>query len=140
MPRPTVYVASALANADLVLDLERELADHGIAPSYSWATDYQEEKAGRARFTKAQQARLCLAGVRTADVVVFVPPGKRGAHVEFGAALGLNKPVVLWARPDVDDAIGFHELAWASPASRGGVVRYVRQAVGLPPAPPKEPS
>jgi nucleoside 2-deoxyribosyltransferase len=45
----------------------------------------------------AATASAELAGVREADVLVVLLPGGYGTHVEIGAALALDKPIVIHA-------------------------------------------
>lgn len=69
-----------------------------------------------------------VRGVQDADLVVFVPPGARGAHVELGAALGLGKPVVMLTCPVPLDALFyFHPLVHRVP-TLGALLRWVESA------------
>jgi nucleoside 2-deoxyribosyltransferase len=56
--------------------------------------------AHRGASTASEYADLAvaeIAGIRDADVLIVLLPGGYGTHVEIGAALALEKPVILHA-------------------------------------------
>lgn len=132
MTRFRVYYASSLANHDLILSLEAEGVRQGFAPSYSWATDYLAELTRTDPLSfpeKVGIADKCVQGVRDCDVLVLVVPAKRGAHIEYGVAVGAGKPVVVWSRDPSDD-IGFYGAAGAAIVrTRDEIFDAVRAAI-----------
>jgi hypothetical protein len=107
-----VYVASALANYALVLELQAGLAARGVGTAFDWAARRRAELAGGRVLTANERTELAAemeAGVRRADALLLVCPGKRGAHVEFGIAVGCGKPAVVCA-PDPAEDISFYKL------------------------------
>jgi nucleoside 2-deoxyribosyltransferase len=69
------------------------LEQHGWERTYVWGDiDSNSDQYG-------EIAEAELKGIRLADVVLVLLPGGFGTHVELGAALALDKPVLLHA-PD----------------------------------------
>jgi nucleoside 2-deoxyribosyltransferase len=87
------YAASRLGNADMVKALHTMMRDHGWSPSYDWTV--HGSVRGNADLI-AEAAKEELRSVRAANVVIVLLPGGRGTHVELGAALALEKPVLLY--------------------------------------------
>ena len=93
--RRQAYIASGLANASKARDVRRVLENCGWGLTYDWTQHgLIEAKYIRPLFAVAE-----TNGVRRADVLITVLPGGRGTHTELGIALGLSKPVILYA-PD----------------------------------------
>lgn len=97
------YIAGKITNANRVNELVAHLSGRGWVCTYDWAAQPSlQALLADGCITKAFQvqaertAKLELAGVRDADVVLVCGQGGRGTHVEIGAALAANKPVVLW--------------------------------------------
>lgn len=98
------YCATSLNNADQAKIVIRRLCDFGHECSYDWTSHGK---------VSGHQAMLdiCLKeleGVLEADVVVVLWPGRRGTHVELGAALATNKPVFFIVPPDFDADVSFY--------------------------------
>lgn len=87
------YIASGLENADNVEKLAAQLRDSGWTQTYNWTEhgSVNDEPTERIR----EVAHRELAGVWQADIVIVMLPGGRGTHVEMGAAIAWNKPVIL---------------------------------------------
>lgn len=94
------YIATSLDRAaehNLVRDA---LARLGIGCTYDWTEHGSVYAEGMARVE--QVAMLEIGGVLKADVVVVLLPGGKGTHVELGAAIAADKPVVLYSQdPEV---------------------------------------
>ncbi len=100
------YVASKFSRLADVKRVVEKLRAIGVEVNADW-TDHSA--AGRAGADLLKYLRACAEadrdGVRTADVLVMVhDPASRGGFVEFGAALGLGKLlVVIGGRLDYPD-------------------------------------
>ncbi len=79
------------AEADAI---SASLEKRGWKRTFAWAVVDGGDAAGRTGMALAD-----LQGVRDADVLIVLLPGGYGTHVEIGAALALEKPVILHA-PD----------------------------------------
>lgn len=86
------YLASSLKNIDWCRLMIRDLELLGHRCMYNWTTH------GQVTLDKCREtASAELEGIHRADVLVLRLPGRRGSHVELGAALALRKPVVIVA-------------------------------------------
>jgi hypothetical protein len=113
MPRASVYVASSLKNHARVCVVQKYLRAVGLDIAHDWATPYGARLArGETETAREQEAELLheLDAAAHCDVLLFVLPAGRGAHVELGVAMGKHRPVVV-LNERRDDAIGFVELA-----------------------------
>jgi nucleoside 2-deoxyribosyltransferase len=79
------------ADADAVANA---LNSHGWHRTLAWSGTDSAETAEH-----AQTAMTELDAVREAEVLIVLLPGGFGTHVEMGAALALDKPVIIHA-PD----------------------------------------
>lgn len=107
-----IYIASGLKNYLNVIRLQSELASEGIGVTFDWASEFQKQLAFGQRPTQADKSNLASAmenGVREAEVLLLMMPAKRGAHVEFGIAIGAGKPVVVFNEDEKED-ISFYLL------------------------------
>jgi nucleoside 2-deoxyribosyltransferase len=91
---PKFYLATRKDRADQAQALLEALQSRGWERTFTWTG---EDKAGAQEYPELALAEL--AGVREADVLIVLLPGGFGTHVEIGAALALEKPVILHA-PD----------------------------------------
>lgn len=107
------YIAARLENANLVKKVRDRLVHEGWNITHDWSIEGSVTGTTEALRRAAWDE---LRGVRTADAVIVLLPGGRGTHVELGAALILNLPVLVWAPDDlllgVDrDTCAFYHLA-----------------------------
>lgn len=91
------YVASALENAEMVRWFAGKLKSWGWQQTYDWTVHGPVQEP-----LLAETAEKELSGVKEADIVFVLFPAKRGTHVELGAAIALEKKVVLWAQSEKD--------------------------------------
>lgn len=108
-----VYVASSMANYPRTLKVMEYLEDCGFEISYDWAEPYRKSVEANREETpdeKANHAMKEIDAVKDSKALLLVLPGKRGAHVEFGCALGKGIPCVVLDETGGEDAIGFHKL------------------------------
>lgn len=97
------YVASKLENQKRVAKLIAGLEAIGWECTYDWTTHGSVATTPDKWGTVAEGE---LSGVREADVVIVWMPGGRGTHVELGAALALNK-LMLMVGSDIDLQDGY---------------------------------
>lgn len=96
---PTVYVAARSEDRGLALGVRAGLRANGIVTVARWL-DLPDLST-----IDDEQARMCLEDVTEADVLVLVQSETQhrdttgGHHVEFGAALMLDKPILLIGQP-----------------------------------------
>lgn len=86
-----VYVASSLKNADNVVTVMEKLRGLGVTITYDWTTHGLITDTSLLKEAGEGEKR----GVEDADVLFFLHPGRTGAHVELGIALGCKIPVVM---------------------------------------------
>jgi nucleoside 2-deoxyribosyltransferase len=94
-----VYVASKLENIENAARIVKALQWAAHEVTYDWTTHGPVWGQGKERIEEV--AGLELNGVTTADVVICLLPGGRGTHVELGAAVGRNIPVILHSVDEV---------------------------------------
>lgn len=92
------YIASGLANAEMVTALAKVLKARRWKHTYDWTAHGSVKGGGVARLTEVAENEM--EGVRTADIIIVLLPGGRGTHAELGGASALNKPVFIWAESD----------------------------------------
>ncbi len=115
------YIASSLNNAANVRLLRDELAFQGHEITYDWTThgfvDYQVREAdGFSLVEKIAAAEM--QGIRDANYVILLQPGRLGTYFEFGFAMALSKMVYMVGdgegpRPSFDYIcpVKFHDVA-----------------------------
>ena len=93
------YIASGLKNHANVSRLADLLKDRGHVHTYDWTIHgavYKPEKLWSENVNAMLEVSVAeMNGVRSADIVIVLPPGGRGTHVELGAAIALNKKIYL---------------------------------------------
>ena len=87
------YIATGMNNADKHNELRDILSVLGHKLTYDW-TKSDKIKDGMFHERRHEAARE-IEGVKEADMVIVIWPHGRGAHVEMGMALALDKPVVF---------------------------------------------
>lgn len=86
------YVGSSFSNIEEVRFIRDHLVAFGHTHTYDWT---QNERAASIDALRAIGEEE-VAEIQTADFVVILLPGGKGAHVELGIALGTNKPVFIY--------------------------------------------
>lgn len=95
-----VYVAAKFTEKDRVRALYTALKEAGHTITFDWTTG---EVVGN-ELEAFRAAQNDLAGVHDADVVVLLPHAySRGAYVELGYALALNKKIIVVGGPEYRD-------------------------------------
>jgi len=94
------YVATTLDNADQAQLVISKLEKFGHEVTYDWTTHGKIDVKDQETIKIAKEvAKKELQGVMDADVLIVLYPGGGGTHIEFGAALALNKPIIFVAPP-----------------------------------------
>jgi hypothetical protein len=88
------YLSTRKDRGDEAAFLIKALMAAGWERTYTWS-----DLGDAVPEVFAEAAAAELGGVRDADVLVVLLPGGFGTHVEIGAALALDKPVILYS-PD----------------------------------------
>jgi capsule biosynthesis phosphatase len=106
-----IYIASGLKNAltvTLVQDWLRVF--HHTEVTFDWAKEHLK-MAGQATTPqyKLNLVNKMYRAVLEAEGFLLMLPAKRGAHVEFGLAYGLGKPITLFNADPAED-ISFYML------------------------------
>lgn len=87
------YVGSSFSNIEEVRFMRsNELRALGHMHTYDWTQNERAALIDALRSIGEEE----VAGIQSADFVVILLPGGKGAHVELGIALGANKPVFLY--------------------------------------------
>lgn len=94
----SVYVATSLLNADQAKLVINRFREHGIEVTYDWTIHGQVFDDERLRQYGIEE----LDGVLRAELLFMMHPARSGTHVELGAALASNKPVVIVCDPSVE--------------------------------------
>lgn len=133
------YLATTVANAAAADALSAALAERGHTETYNWRP-HLNDPTGVLPGTIAHNE---ITAVIRADVVVVCLPGGRGTHIELGAALALNKDVLLCGTPDlihrpIAELVPFYfhskvmrvELDWTLPESHAAIAGILELMAG----------
>ncbi len=105
------YIGSGMKNCELVNDYAKVLNDNGWEQTYNWVKNISDDIS---RDNMIKYASLESQGVADADVVIMLLPGGRGAHIELGMALALNKKIFLCSTTEeefsIENTVAFYEL------------------------------
>ncbi len=100
-----LYIISSLHNRERVRHLRDIFATHQITLTYDWTVHGKVTDQALLPSIAASE----IKGVKTADCILFVWPGRYGSHFELGLAFGLQKPIVmLLDNYTNDDTVSFH--------------------------------
>jgi len=92
----SVYVAGSFLEKVLVHDLILKLRRLGYHVSYDWTKHKPTTDVARLRI----EARKDHGGIEVAHVFILLWPGRYSAATEFGIALTLEKPIIIYD-PDI---------------------------------------
>ena len=105
------YVGSGMKNCELVNYYAEKLIEKGWNQTYDWVKNVNEDVSID---DMREYAKLEKQGVAGADVVIIILPAGRGAHVELGMALALEKKLFLCAQAEdefsLENTVAFYEL------------------------------
>jgi len=97
----TCYVASSLDNYRQVQQVQQRLIAAGISIPCDWTAEYEKELADKSYKPPTRFALDMLRAANLSNVLLFLTPGRSGAHIELGAALSSNTYVVIHLAPEV---------------------------------------
>jgi len=105
------YVGSGMKNCELVNYYARLLKENGWEQTYDWVKNISDDIS---RNDMIKYASLESQGIVDADVVIMLLPGGRGAHIELGMAMALNKKIFLCSTTkeefSIENTVAFYEL------------------------------
>lgn len=85
------YISTGWQDRQRARTLAGILTSWGHKQTYDWT---HTDELGTLRFPEIAETEI--DAVARADVLIVLLPGERGTHTELGAALALDKPVILW--------------------------------------------
>ena len=105
------YVGSGMKNAKLVEYYQEKLKEAGWEQTYNWVNNINSDiNIDEIR----EYAKLEQEGVMNSDVVVILLPAGRGAHIELGMSIALNKKTFLCSITEdefsIENTVAFYEL------------------------------
>lgn len=105
------YVGSGMKNWELVNNYAKLLKKNGWEQTHDWVKNISDDIS---RDDMIKYASLESQGVADADVVIMLLPGGRGAHIELGMAMALNKKIFLCSTTEeefsIENTVAFYEL------------------------------
>lgn len=105
------YIGSGMKNCELINYYAKILKDNGWEQTYDWVK-YMSDDVTLEDIIK--YATLESQGIVDSDVVIILLPAGRGAHIELGMAMALNKNVFLCSDTkeefSIENTVAFYEL------------------------------
>lgn len=105
------YVGSGMKNCELVNYYVKILKENGWNQTYNWVENVNADVSIE---DMTEYAKLESKGIVDSDVVVILLPAGRGAHIELGMALALNKKVFLCSATkdefSIENTVAFYGL------------------------------
>ena len=106
------YVGSGMKNWELVNNYAKLLKENGWEQTYDWVKNISDDIS---RNDMIKYASLESQGIIDSDVVIILLPGGRGAHIELGMAMALNKEIFLCSVTNeefnIENTVAFYELS-----------------------------
>ncbi len=105
------YVGSGMKNYELVIYYAKILKENGWEQTYDWVKNVSNDVSIE---DMIEYAKLESQGIVDSDVVIILLPAGRGAHIELGMAMALNKKVFLCSTTkeefSIENTVAFYEL------------------------------
>ena len=105
------YIGSGMKNCELVNYYAKVLKEKGFIQTYDWVKNVNNDVDIN---DMTSYATLEKKVIIDADFVIILLPAGRGAHIELGIALGLNKKIFLCASSSLEfsleNTVAFYEL------------------------------
>ena len=105
------YVGSGMKNSKLVDQYAQLLKENGWKQTHDWVKNISDDIS---KEDMVKYASLESQGIMDADVVIMLLPGGRGAHIELGMAMALNKKIFLCSTTkeefSIENTVAFYEL------------------------------
>lgn len=89
-----IYVASKFENKEVVREVYKQLKENEFKITCDW-TNHQKTSDKKPKHILKKQAIEDYQGICDADILLFLPPGGKGTHIEIGIAMGKGTPVVI---------------------------------------------
>ena len=106
------YIGSGMKNCELVNYYSKILKDNGWEQTYDWVKNVSGDVSLE---DMIKYATLESQGIVDSDVVIILLPAGRGAHIELGMAMALNKKVFLCSITkeefSIENTVAFYELS-----------------------------
>ncbi len=106
------YVGAGMKNCELVDYYSKILKENGWEQTYDWVKNVSDVISVK---DMKEYAQLESKGIVESDVVIILLPAGRGAHIELGMAIALNKKVFLCSAAkeefNVENTVAFYELS-----------------------------
>ncbi len=106
------YVGSGMKNCELVNYYANLLKENGWEQTYDWVKNVSDDIS---REDMIKYASLESQGIVDSDVVIILLPAGRGAHIELGMAMALNKKIFLCSATteefNIENTVAFYELS-----------------------------
>lgn len=106
------YVGSGMKNCELVDYYAKLLKENGWEQTYDWVKNVNDDIS---RDDMIKYASLESQGIVDSDVVIILLPAGRGAHIELGMAMALNKEIFLCSVTNeefnIENTVAFYELS-----------------------------
>lgn len=105
------YIGSGMKNCEKVNHYAKLLKEKGWEQTHDWVKNISDDIS---KEDMVKYATLESQGIVDADVVIILLPGGRGAHIELGMALSLNKKIFLCSVTEedfsIENTVAFYEL------------------------------
>lgn len=106
------YVGSGMKNCELVNYYAKLLKENGWEQTHDWVKNISDDVS---RNDMIKYASLESQGIVDSDVVIILLPAGRGAHIELGMAMALNKQIFLCSNTkeefSIENTVAFYELS-----------------------------
>ena len=106
------YIGSGMKNCELVNYYAKLLKENGWEQTYDWVKNVSDDVSLE---DMIEYATLESQGIVDSDVVIILLPAGRGAHIELGMAMALNKRVILCSTTkeefSIENTVAFYELS-----------------------------
>ena len=105
------YIGSGMKNCELVNYYSKILEEKGWKHTYNWAKNINGDETIK---DLIEYSKLEQQGIIDSDVVIILLPAGRGAHIELGMALALNKKIFLCSETkeefNIKNTVNFYQL------------------------------
>lgn len=105
------YIGSGMKNWELVNYYAKLLKENGWEQTYEWVKNIS---ADISKNDMIKYASLESQGIIDSDVVIILLPAGRGAHIELGMSMALNKKIFLCSTTKEEfsilNTVAFYEL------------------------------
>lgn len=105
------YIGSGMKNCELVNYYAKVLKRNGWNQTYNWVENINDDVSIE---DMTSYAKSESQGIIDSDVVIILLPAGRGAHIELGMALALNKKIFLCSEINeefsIENTVAFYGL------------------------------